>query len=510
MECEGSSEEPRPRPTMDGVGVNAVVQCPSVILSRALACVGQMALRQLVYLDVDVFTQLKWRRDSAKDCKERLANRKSLSALAVIHNRSQEDQSDQSLDEEVTGPVTEDADAEYIIHLLDNVVLGEDSPLRFWAELVVRVVQEEDTYTDPGLRTMASLALAKLMLINATFCEQHLTLFFNLLENSPDPQIRCNLVIAVGDLIVRFPNLLSSWTEKLYARLHDPVRQVKMSALKTVSFLVLNDMIKVKGQISDIAVMVMEEDTEVADMCRRFFLELGTKGNALYNLLPDIISHLTDDERGIDEESFRTVMKLLFSCINKKKDLENFVEKLCFRFLTMKTECQWRDLAYCMSLIPFGERGIRKLYENINCFGDKLRVDAVYESIISIISGAKKVQTMKPETKTLIQEFEDLVEELHSKGITEGELTKRTKKSVAMPKSATRHGGKPPCATPANLGTQSKRRRRRMSSISESEEGDEDIEVTPAPLTTRKALPRRQGKVQVQFSDSSEDDETGS
>ncbi|XP_077533008.1 condensin complex subunit 1-like [Haemaphysalis longicornis] len=528
--CEESSEQPQQQsdgseasskktpklPKMDDVVEDASVQCPSVVLSRALACVGHMALRQLIYLDVDVFSQLKRRRNNAKDSKERHSKRnkrKSLSALSLGHSQSQghaaqEEQSGENPDEEMTGPVTEDADAEYIVHLLDNVVLGEDSPLRFWAELVIRVLREEETYTDPGLRTVASLALAKLMLINAAFCEQHLTVLFNLLEHSPDPQIRCNLVVAVGDLVVRFPNLLYNWTEKIYARLHDPERQVKMSALKTVSFLILNDMIKVKGQISDIAVMVMDEDTEVADMCRSFFLELGTKGNALYNLLPDIISHLTDDEHGIDEESFHAVMKLLFSCVNKEKDLENFVEKLCFRFLTMTSERQWRDLAYCMSLIPYGERGIKKLYENIVCFGDKLQVDAVYESIMSIISGAKKVQTMKPETKILIQEFEDLVEELHSKGISEGELAQRTKKSVATPKSATKRGGKTPSATPRNTGTQSKRRRRRMSPISESEE--EDVEATPAPPTTRKNLPRRQCKVQIKFSDSSEDDEKDS
>ncbi|XP_049267393.1 condensin complex subunit 1-like, partial [Rhipicephalus sanguineus] len=77
--------------------------------------------------------------------------------------------------------------------------------------------------------------------------------------------------------MVRFPNLLYTWTEKVYARLQDPSRDVKMGTLKTVIFLILNDMIKVKGQISDIAAMVMDEDAELADMCRNFFFELGSK-----------------------------------------------------------------------------------------------------------------------------------------------------------------------------------------------------------------------------------------
>lgn len=33
------------------------------------------------------------------------------------------------------------------------------------------------------------------------------------------------------------------------------------------------------------------------------------KDNAIYNLLPDIISRLSDPERGMKEEDFNTIMK---------------------------------------------------------------------------------------------------------------------------------------------------------------------------------------------------------
>lgn len=424
-------------------------ECSSLLLSRTLACVGQVALRQLIYLDVDVFAQLKRKRESVKDRKEQVAKRKkrqSLCATGHILSQSQEGPDSQNADDEMLGPVTDDTDAEYIVHLLDDVVLSDENSLGTWSKLVVHVVTEQSTYTDEGVRTVASLALAKLMSINAEFCEQHLALLFDIMENSPDPVIRTNLVVAVGDLMVRFPNLLHTWTEKIYARLQDPSRDVKMGTLKTVSFLILNDMIKVKGQISDIAAMVMDKDAELADMCRNFFFELGSKGNALYNLLPDIISHLSDEEHGIDENSFHIVMKLLFSCISKDKQLENFVEKLCFRFMLMTTERHWRDLAYCLSLIPFGERGIKKLHENVVCFADKMHVDAVYESITGIISNAKKAQLLKADVKVILEELEELVEELRNKGLTESELVQRTKKRTTQA-SATKRGSKQSCAS---------------------------------------------------------------
>ena len=36
------------------------------------------------------------------------------------------------------------------------------------------------------------------------------------------PAVRSNLVIALGDLAFRFPNLLEPWTERIYGPLSDP------------------------------------------------------------------------------------------------------------------------------------------------------------------------------------------------------------------------------------------------------------------------------------------------
>lgn len=37
-----------------------------------------------------------------------------------------------------------------------------------------------------------------------------------------EPAVRSNLVIALGDLAFRFPNLLEPWTERIYGPLSDP------------------------------------------------------------------------------------------------------------------------------------------------------------------------------------------------------------------------------------------------------------------------------------------------
>ena len=65
------------------------------------------------------------------------------------------------------------------------------------------------------------------------------------MENANSETVRSNCTIALGDLAVRFPNLLEPWTENMYARLRDPCISVRKNAVLVLSHLILNDMMKV-------------------------------------------------------------------------------------------------------------------------------------------------------------------------------------------------------------------------------------------------------------------------
>ena len=64
---------------------------------------------------------------------------------------------------------------------------------------------------------------------------------------------------------------------------------------------------------------------------------------------------------------------------------------------SFRTERQWRDLAFCLSMLSYNERGIRKLQENFACFHDKLAEEDVYQSFLAIVGKSKKFA--KPEVK---------------------------------------------------------------------------------------------------------------
>ena len=92
------------------------------------------------------------------------------------------------------------------------------------------------------------------------------------------------------------------------------------------------------------ALCTIDDETKISVLAKLFFTELARKGNALYNVMPDIISRLSDPDAGIVESKFREILKYIIGLIEKDKHLESLVEKLCQRFRVTKTERQWRDL----------------------------------------------------------------------------------------------------------------------------------------------------------------------
>ena len=102
-----------------------------------------------------------------------------------------------------------------------------------------------------------------------------------------------------------------------------------------LTHLILNGMIKVKGQLGEMAKCLEDEDERIADLAKLFFSELSTKDNAIYNNLPDgecdytdmvlcltiphdaVISHLSVGAHAVDETVFQSTMKFIFNFIEK-------------------------------------------------------------------------------------------------------------------------------------------------------------------------------------------------
>ena len=63
------------------------------------------------------------------------------------------------------------------------------------------------------------------------------------------------------------------------------------------------------------------------------------------------------------------------------------MEKLCQRFKNLDDKRQWRDIAYCLSLLPYkSEKSFKKLTEGMAHYQDKLSENDVYKYFTEIIA----------------------------------------------------------------------------------------------------------------------------
>ncbi|CAL8290173.1 unnamed protein product [Merluccius merluccius] len=382
-------------------------QVSSVSLAQLLSLCGCVAFWQVSHLERSVSAELRRRRGETEEREEKEKG----------PSKSKQAANDSAVEEELglIGATAEDTEAELIRKICETELLAEENILSSFLPLLVKVCSSPGRYSHPQLTTAACLALSQFMMISPSVCDEHTRLLFTVLERSPLPVVRANAIIALGDLIVRFPNILEPWTQNLYARLSDEVPSVRQTAVTVLTQLVLKDVLKVKGQVGEVAVLLIDPEPHIASLALNFFNELASKDNAIYNLLPDIISRLSDPERGMTAEDFNVIMKQLFSYITKERQTESLVEKLCQRFRTAKTERQWCDLAVSLSLLSMCERGLKRLQECWECYCDKLTEPGVYQPLLSIT--AKLRRGAKPQLKAQVDEFEKRLTAVHTRGL---------------------------------------------------------------------------------------------
>ncbi|KAK2528299.1 condensin complex subunit 1 isoform X1 [Columba livia] len=442
--------------------VSGASSLPTFLLMHLVSLVGQVAVQHVAYLEVSVSAELRRRRV----LREQEKNKKHPNS-SVKKQRPQSTGNETTMEEELglVGASADDTEAELIRNICETELLDGKHLFSAVVPLVLKICNNPGLYSDSALLAAAALAFGKVCMISSEFCDSHLRLLFTMMEKSTLPAVRSNLIIAAGDLAIRFPNLLEPWTSHLYARLRDPCPSVRQTAALVMTHLILKDMVKVKGQVSEMATLLIDPEEAIMGVAQNFFSELSKKGNAIYNLLPDVISHLSDPDCGIEEESFHTIMRHLFSYITKDKQTESLVEKLCQRFRTARTERQYRDLSHCLALLPLSERGLHKLQDNFDCFADKLQDPAVYSCFQTVLARFRRAGS-KPETKVLAEELEQRLSASRNRGLDSAETCQE--------------GSQSPVPEPAKQKPTGSSRRQPLSTANR----DEDF-VTPQPRALR-------------------------
>jgi condensin complex subunit 1 len=313
---------------------------------------------------------------------------------------------------------TEEYELEVLREQAEHSLLAATSILGKLLPLTVQVLKSPSKFPSSSLQRSAVLCLSKCMTVHAEFCETYLPVLFTLLEKSTDASLRANIMIALGDMAFRFPNLIDPWTSKMYAPLREKQQpRVRKNTLMVLTHLILNDMIKVKGEISEMAVCIEDEDTRIADLAKLFFHELAKKGkNPVYNILSDTMSRLSSSPN-VSPTLFQSVLRFLLQFIDKEKQTESLVEKLCQRLLAASDVKGMRDFAYCLSQLTFSsEKCVKKIMdiECLKCYKDRLFDQDVFSFFGSIARQMKKtVAKSGQELRDQVDEWEKNLESWH-------------------------------------------------------------------------------------------------
>jgi condensin complex subunit 1 len=403
-------------------------------LSRFFFVVGHIALKLLIY--TEVLSSAVRRSTAAKSVKKQesaSSGKNDKGATAESSEGRGDEVEDDAIEAELGIAAQAEAETErQVAEISEHEIVGRGMISLFTPMLLRVVANEEGIYSSLVLMQSATLALCKCMCISKSFCEKHLPLLFSVLAKAPndDQDLRANIVIALGDLAFRFPNEVEPYTPKMYACLRDKSTRVRRHTLMVLTHLILNDMVKVKGNVCEIALCLQDQEPRIRDMARLLFHELSKRTNSpIYNLLPDIVSQLS--QLSLKQEVFREIMLFLLSFITKDRQNEMLVEKLIQRFPKCTSINQKADLAYCIAQLKVNDKCIKCLNDTFKLYKDALFDEDVLKNFMSVVSKAKK--NSKLDTKDTIEELENKLNEHAAAGM---ENVKASNKALRAKKRA--------------------------------------------------------------------------
>lgn len=487
---------------------------PEYLLARLVCVFGFVASKELIFLDNDVYNNMKYREElkrEKKDQKKKTTNINKRKSLSNALNQSASDvlkrlsttaaEPQQEPDEMLVGATAEDSIAELINQICENELVNTaDGMLRSFVPILFEILSYPGKYRNEHVQQAACTTLIRFMLVSARFCNEVMPFLMNVMVKTKSSQIKCNIIIGLSDFTCRFPNVIEPWTPNLYETLLEPDVMVRLTAVKMLSHLILQEMIRVRGQLSDMAVCIVDPNEEIRQHTKNFFKAIKDKSNILYNVLPDIISRLSSADAMLQEDKFRTIMSYVMDLIDKDRQVESLVDKLCLRFKVTSIERQWRDIAYCLSLLRHTEKTLKKLIDHIPQFKDKIQSDEVMDCFKTIITNANK-QVTKPQLKIIAKELDLKLQECLSVG------TDAAKQTQGDSDQAGADASPPPVKGKKRGQKVVAKPRRRNNRYASSDDSDFDEQIASPPPA--KATSGRNAKAQhtVVQTDSDEDSE---
>ncbi|KRX24968.1 Condensin complex subunit 1 [Trichinella nelsoni] len=366
-----------------------------LFLTRMLSAFGQVAYCSFHFLDMSFSNQLK----KSRNTNEQVNNNEKKSVDSVF-----------GLD---TVASLEDRDRDFVNKICEEYVLKDGTFLGEYSKLVIKICKQPIKYNYAPLQAAVAETLMKLMFISQKFCAENCRLLVTVLEKSKFSIVRRTIMTLLPDLYARHPNEIEYWTRRVHSRIFDENLSVRVCSISIMSYLVLHNLTKPGRMLADIALCTVDENPTIVSLAKRFFKEYSDKTATFFSILPDISGQLSLKYNEIGAEKSWQICKFLYSFINKERQNESFIDKLCERFVIAKNVEHCHILAKCLTLPTYNERLIRKVAESMKCYEEKLKDDTVLQCFLSIVDSAKR--TWKGDGKERLDMLQAELKEKHEK-----------------------------------------------------------------------------------------------
>lgn len=251
---------------------NKIDESSLINLTRIISMSGQCALCILILMHEPINKELRLRRNI-------LNPDKSLK----LNNSNQTIQNDEEFNGIVMGASADDLIIEWIDSVCEYNLFSEKSILQVYLKLIFNILDsnKQEIKDHIPLRNASLIALGKYMLLSSSVCTEFLPILLKEINNKSE-SVACNSLIICGDIASRFPNIIEPYTSQLFINLKSDSIIIRRTTVTVLCHLILNDMIKIKGQISELALRINDSDQQISSKVIHFFQELSRKVNFYY------------------------------------------------------------------------------------------------------------------------------------------------------------------------------------------------------------------------------------
>lgn len=312
-------------------------------------------------------------------------------------------------------------------YLIEKEIVIENLLGQFIPLIKYILANDSNSFNNLTLRSSCILTLCKCISLSNELCESSLPLLFTILKNETSISIKTTIIIALGDISFRFPNLIEPWTKNFFSLLIDTNSIIRYNTLLIISHLLLNDMIKLKGNIINLIICLNDKEVYIQNLVKNFFIKFSERSsNPIYNLLPDVISYFSNEklieefqheledeekEKEKDTSSTNTIsissletrkklfltnseyeksIKFLLGFIHKDKQNDLLCERLLIRLKQNESTIGRRRISFSISLLILSEKFLVKLKEQFKLIRTMLLDDEIFSHFKSLIQKMKQ------------------------------------------------------------------------------------------------------------------------